>query len=410
MDGHNSHYTHAFLEFARAHRIEIVGYPSHSTHVYQGLDVVIFGPLKHNWSMARDSWEQRGHTVDKTNFLAVYAEAHAKTLTPENIKAAFRKTGVIPFNPDVVTEEMMAPSLATSMRSMVPIQQSSAVKAVSEMVIDYVEYQKIQASAGESSSRSLATSRSASAPIFMQSAINSLNTTSAAFLISSSTISSTSVPPMFIPSTISPPRPSRYQELLGKPTSTVHEQVLRDTLLESEVRAEMRKEMMTEMQAGIVLANLYTSRVQGQLHAAEQKRNKKGQKRLMGDGKAKYFSGDDFYTLCVEDEQRRKDEEVAAKEREVSKQNHAEALAAWNKINDAIRRRNKDKKDEYTEALTTWEAERDVARAEKRRVCREKPKWKDWKPEKLLPRPKKHTEDDDDDDENDGDGGDDEMD
>jgi hypothetical protein len=61
-----------------------------------------------------DSWEQRGHIVDKINVLEVYAEAHSKTLTPVNIKAAFCKTGVIPFNPDIVTKEMMAPSLVTS--------------------------------------------------------------------------------------------------------------------------------------------------------------------------------------------------------------------------------------------------------------------------------------------------------
>lgn len=87
----------------------------------------------------------------------------------------------------------------------------------------------------------------------------------------------------------------------------------------------------------------------------------------MGDGKAKYFTGNDFYTLCVEDNQRQKDEEAAAKEMEALKQNHAEALAAWNKINDAIRWRNKDKKDAYPEAVATWEAEQDQSRRRKRR-------------------------------------------
>lgn len=123
----------------------------------------------------------------------------------------------------------------------------------------------------------------------------------------------------------------------------------------------------------------------------------------MGDGKAKFFSGDDFYALCVEEDQRRKDEEVAAKEWEVLKQSHAEALAAWNKVNDAIRQRNKDKKDIYMEALSAWEAERDNAKLEKRQARWEKPKWKEWSPEKLLPRPKKQVEDENDS-ENDGDG------
>jgi len=62
VDGHVSHYTRAFLEYAREHRIEVVGYPSHSTHIYQGLDVVIFSPMKRNWTQVRDRWEREGHT------------------------------------------------------------------------------------------------------------------------------------------------------------------------------------------------------------------------------------------------------------------------------------------------------------------------------------------------------------
>ncbi|KIY60695.1 CENP-B protein, partial [Cylindrobasidium torrendii FP15055 ss-10] len=59
VDGHVSHYTGQFLRHAREHRIEVVCYPSHSTHVYQGLDVVIFSQLKTCWSRARDEYERR---------------------------------------------------------------------------------------------------------------------------------------------------------------------------------------------------------------------------------------------------------------------------------------------------------------------------------------------------------------
>ncbi len=47
IDGHSSHYTLGFLEYAHEHCIEVLYYPSHSTHIYQGLDVVIFSVLKH---------------------------------------------------------------------------------------------------------------------------------------------------------------------------------------------------------------------------------------------------------------------------------------------------------------------------------------------------------------------------
>jgi hypothetical protein len=101
VDGHSSHYSRAFLQYAREHNIEVIGYPAHSTHIYQGLDVAIFGKFKTTWSEVRDRYERQGMVITKSNFLAVYAEAHLETLTEANIKAAFRKTGVIPFNRDV---------------------------------------------------------------------------------------------------------------------------------------------------------------------------------------------------------------------------------------------------------------------------------------------------------------------
>ncbi|KAJ7870015.1 hypothetical protein B0H13DRAFT_1509791, partial [Mycena leptocephala] len=96
-------------------------------HDNQGLDVVIFVSFKRNWSEVHDRWEREGRAVDKTTFLAVYAEAHFKTLTLENIKAAFKATGVILLNRDIVTEEMMAPSIESSSRGALPVQQASPV-------------------------------------------------------------------------------------------------------------------------------------------------------------------------------------------------------------------------------------------------------------------------------------------
>ena len=52
--------------------------------------------------------------MDKTTFLTIYGQAHVRALISENIKSAFKKTGVWPFNPHVVTEEMLVPSKETS--------------------------------------------------------------------------------------------------------------------------------------------------------------------------------------------------------------------------------------------------------------------------------------------------------
>ena len=42
IDGHNLHFTKAFLEHAYKHNIHVLCYTSHATHVYQGINVAVF--------------------------------------------------------------------------------------------------------------------------------------------------------------------------------------------------------------------------------------------------------------------------------------------------------------------------------------------------------------------------------
>ncbi|KDR81059.1 hypothetical protein GALMADRAFT_33231, partial [Galerina marginata CBS 339.88] len=65
----------------------------------QGLDVVVFGPLKTEYGKSRDNLlRETGEAISKENFLKVYGEAHLKVLKPELIQTAFCKTGIVPFN------------------------------------------------------------------------------------------------------------------------------------------------------------------------------------------------------------------------------------------------------------------------------------------------------------------------
>ena len=47
VDEHCSHYTYEFLNYAHAHDIYILCYPSYATYVFQELDVICFALLKH---------------------------------------------------------------------------------------------------------------------------------------------------------------------------------------------------------------------------------------------------------------------------------------------------------------------------------------------------------------------------
>ena len=134
VDGHNSHYTCAFLEYTRAAHIHILCYPVHGTHVYQDLDVAVFSVLKLYWMQEKDKWEREKHQkIMKTNFLAIYGAAHIRALTQQTVKMAFKKTGVWPFNPNVVTSEMMAPSLETTCRGHLPLMPATPVHVVTDL-------------------------------------------------------------------------------------------------------------------------------------------------------------------------------------------------------------------------------------------------------------------------------------
>lgn len=107
VDGHQSRFTAALLQYCRMNNIILLCYASHVTHIYQGLDVVCFGPLKKYYSEERAKFEKEtGREVTKGDFIQLYAKAHVRALTPENIKAAFRKTGVWPYNPDAISPDV----------------------------------------------------------------------------------------------------------------------------------------------------------------------------------------------------------------------------------------------------------------------------------------------------------------
>ena len=92
-----------------------MGYVPHSTHLCQGLDVAVFGVHKVHWAQECKKFEQEsGRTIRKEDFLLVHAHAIQRTFKKETILSAWEKTGLHPFNPNVITPDMVAPSTATS--------------------------------------------------------------------------------------------------------------------------------------------------------------------------------------------------------------------------------------------------------------------------------------------------------
>ena len=107
MDGHGSHHTYEFLKFCEDHKIKAVGMPPHTTHLLQPLDVCVFQPLKHWHSEAVNEAVQNGdETFSKVEFLNAFNTFRRKAFKESTIRSAWKKTGLIPYNPALVTDKV----------------------------------------------------------------------------------------------------------------------------------------------------------------------------------------------------------------------------------------------------------------------------------------------------------------
>lgn len=337
--------------------ILILCYPAHTTHLLQGLDVVVFAVLKRILSEERDRYEREtGEKISKTNFVTVYGRAHLRALTPEIIKSAFRKTGLWPFNRDVISKEDMAPSKETSCEGHLPattapevamlaklMQNMSVASQVSTVVatalaegdgsddanalsVASVAVQAEEPAAAlstvamigdavsgiEAPTTSSASAENSASDRFanynpmaaIQSIVDEMSTGGLAHLISTANLSSdTDLPPQSV-DIISP----HTQTSKSFNAKTSKEREILQALKESEVRERALLRRVYKLQATNILNNLYCAKIRGQLAHHEQKKGKKTAGRLMGDGLPILLSDDVFYEKVVEFEARQRRE------------------------------------------------------------------------------------------------------
>lgn len=130
LDGHISHCSLEFVTYCRDHRIIVITYPPHTTHELQGLDCVPFAALKRHWAVERNRLEKQGLKVSKSNFIKTFEPVYRAAFTEDNIRAAWSRTGIIPFNPEVITEEKMAASKEFSINIDAPAVLDNAYQVI----------------------------------------------------------------------------------------------------------------------------------------------------------------------------------------------------------------------------------------------------------------------------------------
>jgi hypothetical protein len=108
LDGHGSHVTPEFDRYCLDHAIIVLCMPPHSSHLLQPLDVGCFGPLKSAYGKLVEQKMGLGvNHIDKVEFLPLYREARAQSLSSKNVVSSFAATGIAPFDPDRVLNHLL---------------------------------------------------------------------------------------------------------------------------------------------------------------------------------------------------------------------------------------------------------------------------------------------------------------
>lgn len=328
---------------------------------------MIFAPLKLKWGQARDEYERKyGRNVDKTNFLEVYATAHAQVLTEENIKAAFRKTGVNPLDPAIISEAAMAPSQTTSLRpttSLIPMTSQELARAVE------------RADSPPSPESPIAGPSTASASFLTRTAFQSLAATESGRYLTSSTPIPSTHPTPIIPTIAISPQKRRYDDLLAIAPSTPLEAALQAALREGEERYFLKKEQLIVGQAAATLTNAYASRLNFQLNEMEEEKRRKRSKATLpiGNGMPVLLTADEQVAAVKkyhDDKAMKEDEkkERAAVRQEKSRANKEQKAEAQARV-----ARNKLVTQQWKDEVEEWERERDALKADGVKIRRKKP-------------------------------------
>lgn len=107
LDNHDSHLSIDVINFCKEKGIVMLSFPPHTSHRLQPLDKSVYGPFKKFYFAAVDNWmtNNPGKTLTIYDLPGIVKNSLPNALTPNNITAGFKATGIMPFNPDIFTDE-----------------------------------------------------------------------------------------------------------------------------------------------------------------------------------------------------------------------------------------------------------------------------------------------------------------
>ncbi len=107
MDGYGFHCTVDFIDYCEKHKIVPFCLPPHLTPLLQPLNVVLFRSYKKaHRDILFEAMQSCCANFNKIEFLHALQKMRQKAFTETTIALGFRKTGIYPFNPNVVLQQL----------------------------------------------------------------------------------------------------------------------------------------------------------------------------------------------------------------------------------------------------------------------------------------------------------------
>ena len=112
-DGHRSHTSLSLIQWASQKNIILFVLPPHTSHLLQPMDVGCFGPFEKIYQQEAHKFMRQsvGRSVTRYDVCRLACKVYDVALSPQNLRSAFRKTGIYPVNPSSISEVKTLPSL-----------------------------------------------------------------------------------------------------------------------------------------------------------------------------------------------------------------------------------------------------------------------------------------------------------
>ena len=113
LDGHGSHKQLEVAKLCREHKVELLVFPPHCSHIVQPLDLSCFSVLKKGIQKAFCDALSASEVIVRSDVPLLIKPAWQTAFTPKNIKGAFRAAGISPLvGLSAVPKDKLSPCLA----------------------------------------------------------------------------------------------------------------------------------------------------------------------------------------------------------------------------------------------------------------------------------------------------------